>query len=155
MATVAEWISFYVADHGNEPQNIPQFMRYVQNRDGPLTYREVREAFQAARTASTEFRQSKQVEHKSFAHERHWQRVDGFDEGDCCAICLDDDNDNCIELNCGGHHRFHLACMGAFVAHTFKSECPTCRRPCSGEGVSASLPLPLVSGTDATPGVSS
>lgn len=143
MATIAEWISFYVAEHGREPQSITQFMKYVQNRHGPFTYREVREAFQAPQAMRTEVRQLEPVTDRS-----HWQRVDGFGEGGCCAICLADDNDNCIELNCGGHHRFHLACMGSFVSHTNKSECPTCRRRYSGYGVSANFSAS--SGADAS-----
>merc|ERR1719284_598774 len=140
MPTVAEWMDLYVAEHRNQPESAPQFYKYIQNRNGDLTYREVREAFQLARRTRPEVIHPKSGERKVAADISHWRRVDGFDKEDCCAICLADNNDDCVELDCGGHHRFHLACMSSLVATTFKPECPICRGRYAATGVCISLP---------------
>lgn len=70
----------------------------------------------------------------------HHEVTAGFSEGECCAICLDDDATGIVELHCAARHRFHGSCVEEWVARTCSQRCPTCRQAFLPEGVFVSVP---------------
>lgn len=55
--------------------------------------------------------------------------VEGFrlEDDECCPICLDNDDDDVVEVHCGNRHRFHRSCMKMWISEATVQRCPLCR----------------------------
>merc|ERR1712136_655657 len=49
------------------------------------------------------------------------------EDDECCPICLDNDDDDVVEVHCGNRHRFHRSCMKMWISEATVQRCPLCR----------------------------
>lgn len=134
-ASAAEWFALYVYEYGQRPHEPTTLSNFVNNRGGRLTYAQARAAIQqfvdlsvpladlpsapppppaAAKPATGPVARGRRPGSPTNLEARYLE-VGGLAAGEVCAVCLEEGGGSAVELLCDGRHRFHRACIEAWL----------------------------------------